>query len=1075
LQLPAALKPSQPGTEGRVTQSNSKPSLSPVGPFDELPVAKADSSVAAKTEAEAASTTVEKAAADLRVGDIVCEHFKLVEHIADQGTTRRFRARDLRHERDLHLVLVTLPEANRAQLLASVRNAVELTSKVDHRGLTKPLSCHEVADGLFTVQLAPSGLPLRTFTNLRLQTGQRFDEDTFLTFAEKLCEAVAALHEVDVHGFLSPDNVIVSARAIVVSELALGAPLAGHLSCDPDHTSPEVLRGEKPRFVSDVFALGRLLQHMGASGALLAGDEELRGGVADIVKRATQALEERRFPSVTTVLEALRALRPRKAAEEGWRRRDTDPGLPSVELPNLDLDLGKKKSKASREADKPKAAKEADKPKAAKEADKPKAAKEADKPKAAKEADKPKAPKEADKPKAPKEADKPKTSKTPEPGSEHVDELFAPLADALLQPPDLDLEDPWGFDLASLAFDPEELFSEPKADVPDDAPKKESGEGRESAGRRTGAPAAEPQAPLETSQSLGNSAPFDDFLAGAALELPPPPPQSPPPAISAAAQTEAKDEARLDKKEPERKSENKPNELKLERKKPVGLELGRKKPAKGKPDKTPAEERDEPKPTAADALPVEKKAKKKKKKAAVKPKTAADAAAEASETPKEKKTAGAGATTEDKPRDDADKPAEKLATSKTRADESATAPTPPEAKTSSGVSASSTPRGDALFGHPVVAKKEAGPSRTALVAGLVILLGLAVVGVLLLQNNQDEATPRLRDENVAAKPATQSDAGEETLSVAAKELDLQEETHGLLAETSLSMGPDTAGTGETLVLAETDVAVDLSPEPDISSVLAETDLSDQGGDTNSESLPDTSLVAANGDDLYDSDIVETASEKRRRLRREKREAERAQRLAAGLAPGPEPIDDGADEPDDPKPTPVDPPKVEETDAVEADTVGPCPSGMKWLESSSGTAFCIDQYEHPGKGKVPRVGISLIGAESICQGSGKRLCSLSEWKTACGSKYPYKGAFDPDKCVTQDKDGKARSLAAAGSQKSCRGGQGTYDMSGNAAEWVSEGVLAGGSFASAGEDAQCSAKKSGSSSAEAGFRCCKTMK
>lgn len=154
----------------------------------------------------------------------------------------------------------------------------------------------------------------------------------------------------------------------------------------------------------------------------------------------------------------------------------------------------------------------------------------------------------------------------------------------------------------------------------------------------------------------------------------------------------------------------------------------------------------------------------------------------------------------------------------------------------------------------------------------------------------------------------------------------------------------------------------------------------------------------------------------------------------------------------------------------------CPGGMRLVKSKSGN-YCIDVFEYPARGVEPKTRVNWFEAKRLCTSKGKRLCKLEEWRGACGSRYPYGGRFDATKCNTVDEDGFERSLAKAGSFKSCRSRRsGAYDMTGNVHEWVEERRIAGGSYESDEDVASCrysSPKAPGSSAGDIGFRCCAT--
>jgi serine/threonine protein kinase/formylglycine-generating enzyme required for sulfatase activity len=186
--------------------------------------------------------------------------------------------------------------------------------------------------------------------------------------------------------------------------------------------------------------------------------------------------------------------------------------------------------------------------------------------------------------------------------------------------------------------------------------------------------------------------------------------------------------------------------------------------------------------------------------------------------------------------------------------------------------------------------------------------------------------------------------------------------------------------------------------------------------------------------------------------------------------------------------------------------GPCPEGTRLVAGGTfkmGTAaddpmmgfderklspvdvaaFCVDLFEFPNKrGVSPTVNVAHSDAKRLCEGKGKRLCTEEEWEKACkgqgNARWPFGNTFDPTVCNTEDDSGEKRSLVPSGRFGKCRSGYAAADMAGNAAEWTSEKLVKGGSFASSDYAVRCSARRAGASiskSPEIGFRCCSDPK
>ncbi|MDR1830588.1 MAG: SUMF1/EgtB/PvdO family nonheme iron enzyme [Candidatus Fibromonas sp.] len=118
----------------------------------------------------------------------------------------------------------------------------------------------------------------------------------------------------------------------------------------------------------------------------------------------------------------------------------------------------------------------------------------------------------------------------------------------------------------------------------------------------------------------------------------------------------------------------------------------------------------------------------------------------------------------------------------------------------------------------------------------------------------------------------------------------------------------------------------------------------------------------------------------------------------------------------------------------------------------GKTVCVDAYEFPNKaGEKPRNMVSQSGANRLCEGAGKRLCSTEEWQAACrgnsNSRYPYGNSYNQTKCATDLKA--AKEPSRSGFAEHCRSYYGMYDMSGNLWEWTSTPAQREGLFLVAG--------------------------
>lgn len=165
------------------------------------------------------------------------------------------------------------------------------------------------------------------------------------------------------------------------------------------------------------------------------------------------------------------------------------------------------------------------------------------------------------------------------------------------------------------------------------------------------------------------------------------------------------------------------------------------------------------------------------------------------------------------------------------------------------------------------------------------------------------------------------------------------------------------------------------------------------------------------------------------------------------------------------------------------------------------------------GVVPQAHVSRHEAEAACKAAGKRLCTETEWVSACEGKDPTSYPYGPDRRAGLCNDdgvapvpklhgelGEAayasysamndarlnqqpKTLAKTGSHGRCKSSYGVYDMVGNVHEWTSgeagggRGVFRGGYYLDvekngAGCRYRTDAHDPGYRDYSTGFRCCK---
>ena len=148
-------------------------------------------------------------------------------------------------------------------------------------------------------------------------------------------------------------------------------------------------------------------------------------------------------------------------------------------------------------------------------------------------------------------------------------------------------------------------------------------------------------------------------------------------------------------------------------------------------------------------------------------------------------------------------------------------------------------------------------------------------------------------------------------------------------------------------------------------------------------------------------------------------------------------------------------------------------------------FYIDKFPYPNEeGAIPHTNVSQSEARTLCEKSGKRLCSELEWERACKGPsnfvYAWGDKYRADVCQL----GATILPRPSGMKVGCHSDFGVYDLHGGVLEWTSSPYRRGATEGKAtvrggngiagelvGRCANAEAVDPNSHSHEIGFRCC----
>jgi serine/threonine-protein kinase len=214
--------------------------------------------------------------------------YRIEREVGAGATATVYRARDLRHERDVALKVLR-PELAESLGRDRFLREIRLAARLNHPHILPLYDSGDAGGFLYYVMPLMEGHSLRE----RLARERRLPVDVALRVTQEVADALDCAHRHDVvHRDIKPENILLHEGHALVADFGIGKALVaagasrtltqfGLTVGTPAYMSPEQAAGEEIDGRSDLFALGCVLYEM------LAGDPPFTGATAQeiIAKR----------------------------------------------------------------------------------------------------------------------------------------------------------------------------------------------------------------------------------------------------------------------------------------------------------------------------------------------------------------------------------------------------------------------------------------------------------------------------------------------------------------------------------------------------------------------------------------------------------------------------------------------------------------------------------------------------------------------------------------------------------------------------------------------------------------------
>jgi eukaryotic-like serine/threonine-protein kinase len=250
---------------------------------------------------------------------IIADRYQLLEVISSGGMATVWKARDTRLGR-----LVALKRPHPAppgdESVVRLGREARAAAALNHPNLITVYDFGTDATGPYLVMELVDGPTLQDMVG-------RLDADEVVDLGSRLAAALAVIHDAGiVHRDVKPANVIMSERGPLLTDFGIATdPDAtaeitqpGMVVATPSYAAPEVLAGQPPTPVSDVYSLGVVIdelirrsdvtpdpgidQAIAAAVAESPADRPDAAGLAEALRRAAPAAGVRRGSERTTMI-----------------------------------------------------------------------------------------------------------------------------------------------------------------------------------------------------------------------------------------------------------------------------------------------------------------------------------------------------------------------------------------------------------------------------------------------------------------------------------------------------------------------------------------------------------------------------------------------------------------------------------------------------------------------------------------------------------------------------------------------------------------------------------------------------